>query len=160
VNLLETKTFYWGQTSLGGQVQVALVGATDGSATPTECNAGHAVGQDTPAKWKRIGDFGAGSTLDEIEAALPTGRYAVCVRLNFRYTTQQFYGGLIGLDRRWLGNEETYNDGVGYLTTPVQTLGFAAAPVVPTALNFSAPSTSTKQAAASTTSCGDPAKWS
>ncbi len=160
-----TEAYYWNQTVVNAQVQTALVGSSAGAATPTNCNSGFALGSDTAAKWQRLpGQITTNNgTLDDVSSALPTGRYDICLRLNFNYTWRNYYGGSIffGSGKGWQGTAATVNQ-TAYMKVSGVSIGSKAAPTS-TSANFSPANwKAIMSGSASTNSatCGDTAKWS
>lgn len=158
---LETgnKVGYWGQALTAAQVQVALVGASNGATTPTNCNSGFALGSSTAARWQRLpGSFTAlGGRLDDIASALPPGRYDVCVRVDYSYQSQTYNKPLFG-GGSWQGSPATTNAN-RYVTLAGQSVSYQGAPNAPTS-TLSTSTTNGDLGGASTTACGDASKWS
>jgi hypothetical protein len=162
--------YSWGHTLQTGQVQVALVGAYDGDVAPAGCNVGYAIGSDTAAKWKRLpGTFAANNGVlnysgSDLPSALPSGRYDVCVRVNYRYTRQRqatqysfpwwYY--------RWQGQPETVN-AVGWKRVNGQVLNFKGETATTASFTglpaYNMGGSSDGSMTDGTTQCGDPTKW-
>lgn len=161
----------WGHALSSGQVQVALVGnATDGSNTPTTCNAGYSMNPAQAAAWRLLpGNFaGSGGVFSfggsDVSTALPPGRYQVCVRVSYTYgRQQQKAAGKVFGNRtwKWNGSQESVS-ATGWMTSTLQvpykteqsvTEAFVGLP------SWDHGGSADGSLTDGNTQCGDPSKW-
>jgi hypothetical protein len=173
-NLFEngnTRWHIWGHSLTSGQVEVALVGASDGDVAPAECNVGYAIGSNTADKWRRMpGEFtGSGGALNylgsDISTALPTGRYDVCVRVAYSYWRQQQKvksTGFLQYKWKWEGTAQQVTT-YGWKRVNGQTLNYAAEAAATAAITglpaWDHGGSNDGSMTDATTQCGDSAKW-